>query len=104
MLLARRYFNGPLDGLIYGALIGGGFAFTENIIYYSRQLESFGVGGMVVLVIIRGVLNIFGHAIYTSMTGVLIDRKSTRLNSSHVAISYAVFCLKKQNEGRQNPL
>src|SRR5690625_6187597 len=25
---------------------------------------------------------------------VLIDRKSTRLNSSHVAISYAVFCLK----------
>src|SRR5690625_7124301 len=26
------------------------------------------------------------------------DRKSTRLNSSHVAISYAVFCLKKKNE------
>src|SRR5690625_5439491 len=25
------------------------------------------------------------------------DRKSTRLNSSHVAISYAVFCLKKRN-------
>src|SRR5690625_5501267 len=25
-----------------------------------------------------------------------IDRKSTRLNSSHVAISYAVFCLKKK--------
>src|SRR5690606_41633287 len=26
-----------------------------------------------------------------------IDRKSTRLNSSHVQISYAVFCLKKKN-------
>src|SRR5437868_12702746 len=26
-----------------------------------------------------------------------IDRKSTRLNSSHVSISYAVFCLKKKN-------
>src|SRR5690625_5587428 len=26
---------------------------------------------------------------------VVVDRKSTRLNSSHVAISYAVFCLKK---------
>src|SRR3989442_8105626 len=26
------------------------------------------------------------------------DRKSTRLNSSHVRISYAVFCLKKNNE------
>src|SRR5690625_6279155 len=28
---------------------------------------------------------------------VSLDRKSTRLNSSHVAISYAVFCLKKKN-------
>src|SRR5438067_4886093 len=29
---------------------------------------------------------------------VLTDRKSTRLNSSHVSISYAVFCLKKKKE------
>src|SRR5690349_24109006 len=29
---------------------------------------------------------------------VLIDRKSTRLNSSHVEISYAVFCLKKKKK------
>src|SRR5690606_40624613 len=28
------------------------------------------------------------------------DRKSTRLNSSHVKISYAVFCLKKKKRGR----
>src|SRR5256885_8138156 len=27
------------------------------------------------------------------------DRKSTRLNSSHLVISYAVFCLKKKNSG-----
>src|SRR5207302_9965682 len=27
-----------------------------------------------------------------------LDRKSTRLNSSHVKISYAVFCLKKKNK------
>src|SRR5690606_41908164 len=30
----------------------------------------------------------------------LSDRKSTRLNSSHVKISYAVFCLKKKNQRR----
>src|SRR5690606_41954220 len=30
------------------------------------------------------------------LVGVLRDRKSTRLNSSHVKISYAVFCLKKK--------
>src|SRR5437870_6671740 len=29
------------------------------------------------------------------------DRKSTRLNSSHVAISYAVFCLKKKKNKRE---
>src|SRR3989442_10777912 len=29
------------------------------------------------------------------------DRKSTRLNSSHVRISYAVFCLKKKKNGDQ---
>src|SRR5690242_19732607 len=28
------------------------------------------------------------------------DRKSTRLNSSHMSISYAVFCLKNKNDGR----
>src|SRR3712207_8787860 len=31
------------------------------------------------------------------------DRKSTRLNSSHANISYAVFCLKKKNQRRQEP-
>src|SRR5947209_15533408 len=31
-----------------------------------------------------------------------IDRKSTRLNSSHANISYAVFCLKKKKKKKQN--
>src|SRR2546426_1718247 len=31
------------------------------------------------------------------------DRKSTRLNSSHLVISYAVFCLKKKNTNAQGP-
>src|SRR5699024_11224906 len=32
----------------------------------------------------------------------LVDRKSTRLNSSHVSISYAVFCLKKKKSAIRN--
>src|SRR5690606_5400916 len=32
------------------------------------------------------------------VSAVLVDRKSTRLNSSHVKISYAVFCLKKKKK------
>src|SRR2546426_6370502 len=33
-----------------------------------------------------------------AIMGELVDRKSTRLNSSHLVISYAVFCLKKKKK------
>src|SRR5690625_5592184 len=36
------------------------------------------------------------RSVVATYTGLFEDRKSTRLNSSHVAISYAVFCLKKK--------
>src|SRR5438067_12831964 len=35
--------------------------------------------------------------------GASTDRKSTRLNSSHVSISYAVFCLKKKKKKLRTP-
>src|SRR5690606_39652376 len=37
-----------------------------------------------------------GDSLRDLQAGVAVDRKSTRLNSSHVKISYAVFCLKKK--------
>src|SRR5437764_10611862 len=37
-----------------------------------------------------------GHASVANSAALKIDRKSTRLNSSHRCISYAVFCLKKK--------
>src|SRR5690625_7327982 len=46
-------------------------------------------------------INFFYGAVVTVMIAAVsigLDRKSTRLNSSHVAISYAVFCLKKKKE------
>src|SRR5699024_4669870 len=33
LIWGRRYISGPLDGVVYAALIAGGFAFTENILY-----------------------------------------------------------------------
>src|SRR5699024_11943047 len=49
----------------------------------------------------------FGHIEVGTITGQpqpgnSQDRKSTRLNSSHVSISYAVFCLKKKKETLQH--
>src|SRR5256885_11972003 len=40
---------------------------------------------------------LYQHRAYPQM----LDRKSTRLNSSHLVISYAVFCLKKKKSRRQ---
>src|SRR5690554_6619625 len=40
--------------------------------------------------------------IYDSREKVWRDRKSTRLNSSHVRISYAVFCLKKKKKKKKS--
>src|SRR5699024_12564144 len=37
-----------------------------------------------------------------TVAGTVTDRKSTRLNSSHVSISYAVFCLKKKKHSQKH--
>src|SRR5438876_11924749 len=41
---------------------------------------------------------------YDNFAAVRIDRKSTRLNSSHPSISYAVFCLKKKKNKTKKPI
>src|SRR3712207_8647690 len=50
-----------------------------------------------------GVLFREGEWLLADRDGVLVDRKSTRLNSSHANISYAVFCLKKKGHDRRLP-
>src|SRR5690348_17908854 len=44
----------------------------------------------------RGHITLTGHTLSVNS----VDRKSTRLNSSHPSISYAVFCLKQNNSRR----
>src|SRR2546429_7176942 len=44
-----------------------------------------------------------GPALFVVALGTRTDRKSTRLNSSHGYISYAVFCLKKKNSSKPPP-
>src|SRR5260221_3490843 len=47
---------------------------------------------------------LFGVSVMVGpVLGPVIDRKSTRLNSSHTVISYAVFCLKKKKHGTIKP-
>src|SRR5690554_7792421 len=48
--------------------------------------------------LLRSIKNRFGSTNELGIYEMLGDRKSTRLNSSHVRISYAVFCLKKKKK------
>ncbi len=68
-LLFRRDFDNVLDGIIYGALVGMGFAWFENALYYVRAGEG-GPVEMLKLTYLRGLLNgITSHAAYTALTG-----------------------------------
>src|SRR5699024_11875666 len=79
-----------------GGDVEAGLALSEMIAPMSKPTVSIVLGG--------------GHSIgcpiavaadysfIASTATMTIDRKSTRLNSSHVSISYAVFCLKKNTD------
>lgn len=71
LLLFRKEFDNVLDGVLYGALIGLGFAWFENIIYYVRAGEFGGWWEMVKLAWLRGIVSGMGgsHAAYTGLTG-----------------------------------
>src|SRR3712207_8959095 len=52
----------------------------------------------------HGLINIASGKMAKSLGNILEDRKSTRLNSSHANISYAVFCLKKKKQQLEEAL
>lgn len=71
-LFARRKdeFDGVVDGVVYAAMVGLGFAFAENIDYYGRALKNEGTEGLAVTVTLRGVISPYSHPLFTGMTGV----------------------------------
>ena len=69
LLFARHEMDSTLDGLVYGALVGVGFAMTENILYIGQAYLEGGIGGFGELVIARAVLGGLGHPAYTAVTG-----------------------------------
>jgi RsiW-degrading membrane proteinase PrsW (M82 family) len=67
--IVRHEFDNVLDGIVYGSLVGIGFAMTENILYFGRELQAEGLVGLGVLFYMRVILGGFGHALYTGTTG-----------------------------------
>lgn len=68
----RHELNNTLDGLIYGALIGLGFAMTENILYFGATYLEGGLGDLGQLFLARAVVGGWGHAVYTGTTGAAV--------------------------------
>lgn len=63
-------FDGILDGIVYAAMVGLGFAMTENIQYYGNAALEGGIEGSTNLFILRGAIAPFSHPLFTSMTGI----------------------------------
>ncbi|WP_091232386.1 PrsW family intramembrane metalloprotease [Microbacterium sp. 3J1] len=85
-LIARRSFDGPVDGVVYGALVGAGFAFTENIQYFAISLIEGGSGQLTVTFILRAVMSPFAHAMFTALTGLAIGLAARRQASPGTAL------------------
>jgi RsiW-degrading membrane proteinase PrsW (M82 family) len=79
----RHEFDGMVDGLLYGALVGIGFSMTENVFYYleakPEALES--------LIFVRGLLFGMNHAVFSACfgLGLGIARDSTDTTTRRIA-------------------
>lgn len=63
-------FDGVVDGIVYAAMAGLGFAMTENIQYYGRAGLEGVEGSLTAVFILRGTIAPFSHPLFTSMTGI----------------------------------
>ncbi|MSP14215.1 MAG: PrsW family intramembrane metalloprotease [Chloroflexi bacterium] len=69
VLIFLREFDGVMDGITYGGLVGFGFALTENIVYFTSAYKVSGWAGVGSLVFLRTILFGLNHAVFTAVTG-----------------------------------
>ena len=75
---ARRAIDGPVDGIVYGALVGAGFAFTENIQYFAISYLDGGAEDLTATFFVRGILSPFAHAMFTAVAGFALGLAARR--------------------------
>ena len=92
LLVARKHFDGPVDGVVFAFTIAGGFAFTENILYFGRAIaeSSSPASDFVQVFFLRAVMSPFAHAIFTGTTGLIMGFAARRW---HAGASVAAFFL-----------
>jgi len=69
LVVLHHHIDSPMDGLIYGGIIGFGFAAVENLFYLFGAYAEGGVGGVLFLAFLRAGVFGLNHAMYTGFTG-----------------------------------
>jgi RsiW-degrading membrane proteinase PrsW (M82 family) len=94
---ASREFDGLLDGIIYGSMIGLGFAMTENVFYFVGAWVDQGIQAWGMTVFFRAMAFGLNHAMYTAFTGIGFGlarhRRSRRERWALIALGLAAAIL-----------
>jgi RsiW-degrading membrane proteinase PrsW (M82 family) len=89
----RDEFDDVTDGVVYAAMVGLGFAMTENVKYYGMAVAENNALGVF---IVRGLFSPFAHPLFTGMTGVGLglaaqsDRRLTKFIAPAAGFAAAV--------------
>lgn len=80
-LIARDEFDDVLDGFVYGAVCGLGFAIVEDVVYFAVAFGG-GIGGVLRGFFVRVVASgLYSHVLYTGLVGmavgIVVSRRST---------------------------
>ncbi|NLG21193.1 MAG: PrsW family intramembrane metalloprotease [Actinomycetales bacterium] len=71
-VVARREFNGVVDGIVYAGMVAVGFAFIENIIYLGGAYNEFGTPGLLGIFVMRVLVSPFAHPMFTICFGIAL--------------------------------
>lgn len=89
-LILRDEFDNVTDGIVYGALIGAGFAMVENFRYFAVDFKQFPV----FLIVYRIVLGWLGHSTFTACFGAALGYvRHTRLRWRQIVIPLIGFLI-----------
>jgi len=92
-LFIKKYFDGPVDGVVYMAIIAAGFAFTENILYFGQNYLAGGAVGLGTTFVLRAIMSPFAHVIFSLPMGIMlgIARQRGLSNGKTIGLFFAAY-------------
>ncbi|MCC3282727.1 PrsW family intramembrane metalloprotease [Arthrobacter caoxuetaonis] len=90
VFVRRSHFDGPLDGIVYAGVIGAGFAFIENILYFSAALLEAGSIGLQLgfVFVLRGLFSPFAHVLFTAAIGLALGIAVRKPGGGRIAAGF----------------